>query len=153
MPIYVSMLRGINVGGNRRIKWMNFESRLRPWVSKREDYIQSGNVVLKAAKSSPQRSQAYGRLHFQNARVPGSVISRTLDEIGKIIAGNPFLTQRGIDADKLHVAFLSEAPASAGLNKLAELTKAPDQSRCVGKDVNLYLPNGVSPKQFVEDST
>ncbi|MGA8858381.1 MAG: hypothetical protein WB506_00110, partial [Candidatus Sulfotelmatobacter sp.] len=50
----------------------------------------------------------------------------------------------GIDPEKLHVAFLSEAPASSALNKLAQLTLKPDQSRCLGKEVYLYFPNGVS---------
>jgi uncharacterized protein (DUF1697 family) len=146
MPIYVSMLRGINVGGNRRIKMDELRKSLEAvGFANVKIYIQSGNVVLKAAKSSPAAiSRQMEDCISKRFGFPVSVISRTLDEIGKIIAGNPFLKQRGIDADKLHVAFLSEAPASAGLNKLAELTKAPDQSCGIGKDVYLYLPNGVS---------
>jgi uncharacterized protein (DUF1697 family) len=61
-----------------------------------------------------------------------------------VIANNPFLKMPGIDPAKLHVAFLSDTPAPASLKKLAELTRLPDQASCVGKEVYLYLPNGVS---------
>ncbi len=146
MPIFVSMLRGINVGGNKRIKMDELRKSLE--AAGFEDvktYIQSGNVIVKTAKGSPAAiSKQMEECISKRFGFQVSVISRTLGEIGKITAGNPFLGQRGIDPDKLHVAFLSESPATAGLNKLADLTKAPDQARCVGKDLFLYLPNGVS---------
>ena len=70
--------------------------------------------------------------------------------MSRAIANNPFLRERGIDAEKLHVTFLSEAPAASALKKLEALTAAPDQSRCLGKEVYLYLPNGVSESRLMK---
>src|SRR5260370_30733555 len=64
--------------------------------------------------------------------------------MSKMIAENPFLTQRGIDPAKLHVMFLSEPPAPDALKKLAEVTVAPDQCQCSAREIYFYLPNGVS---------
>jgi len=146
MPIYISMLRGINVGGHKRIKMddlrKSFESLGFEQV---KTYIQSGNIVFKAGKAS---SVALGKKI--QARIvsdfgfSASVIVRTGTELGETIAANPFLTQRGIDHEKLHVTFLSDTPATPALKKLAEFTVAPDQSQCVGKEIFLYLPNGFS---------
>jgi uncharacterized protein (DUF1697 family) len=146
MPIYIAMLRGINVGGNKRIKMDDLRKSFEALGFEQvKTYIQSGNVVFKAAKSS---SAALGKKI--EARIisdfgfSASVIVRTGTELSATIAANPFLTQRGIDPEKLHVVFLSDIPATTALKKLAEFTVAPDQSQCVGREIFLYLPNGFS---------
>ena len=146
MPIYVAMLRGINVGGNKTVKMEKLQSSLAALgLEKVKTYIQSGNVVFKTARISPVAlSRKIEDCILADFGFSVSVISRTADEIENTIAGNPFLNQPGIDPEKFHVAFLSAAPAPAPLKKLAELTLAPDQSRCLGKEVYFYFPNGVS---------
>jgi uncharacterized protein (DUF1697 family) len=146
MPIYIAMLRGINVGGNKRIKMDDLRKSVeRLGFEQVKTYIQSGNVVFKAAKTS---SAGLGKKI--EARIVGdfgfsaSVLVRTGAELSATIAANPFLTHPGIDHEKLHVVFLSDIPATPALKKLAEFTVAPDQSKCVGKEVFLYLPNGFS---------
>ena len=146
MPIYIAMLRGINVGGHNRIKMDQLRTSLEALgLQQVKTYIQSGNAVFKSATISPAalarkiEKQIVGQFGFAV-----SVISRTADEIKKTIANNPFLNNSSINREKLHVAFLSEAPAPLALKKLTELTLAPDQSRCLGKEVYFYFPNGVS---------
>jgi uncharacterized protein (DUF1697 family) len=146
MPIYISMLRGINVGGHKRIKMDRLrESFEALGFEQVQTYIQSGNVVFRAGKSSTSglSTKIEGRI-LSDFGFPVSVISRTDDEFGKAIADNPFLKQRGIDLEKLHVMFLSEAPAPAAVKKLAELTAAPDQFRSLDRQIYFHLPNGMS---------
>ncbi|MFZ0815643.1 MAG: DUF1697 domain-containing protein [Candidatus Sulfotelmatobacter sp.] len=146
MPIYVAMLRGINVGGNKRVKMDKLRSALEALgLEQVKTYIQSGNVVFKSPRMSPLAlSRKLEERILKDFGFSVSVISRTADEIENIIANNPLLKQSGIDSEKLHVVFLSDTPAAAALKKLAELTLSPDQSRCHGKEVYLYFPNGVS---------
>jgi uncharacterized protein (DUF1697 family) len=146
MPIYVSMLRGINVGGHHRIKMDQLRTSLEALGLERvKTYIQSGNVVFKAATISPVAlTKKIENKILSQFGFSVSVICRTGDEIENTVKNNPFVNQPGIDHDKLHVAFLSQAPAPAALKKLAGLTLAPDQSRCLGSEVYLYFPNGVS---------
>ncbi|MFZ3278605.1 MAG: DUF1697 domain-containing protein [Candidatus Sulfotelmatobacter sp.] len=146
MPIYISMLRGINVGGNKRIKMEKLRDSFEALGFEQvKTYIQSGNVVFKAGtiSASGLSKKIEGRI-LSDFDFSVSVISRTANEIANTIKNNPFVNQPGIDPEKLHVAFLSEAPAPSALNKLAQLTLKPDQSRCLGKEVYLYFPNGVS---------
>jgi len=146
MPIYISMLRGINVGGHKRIKMDRLRESFEALGFERvKTYIQSGNVVFQAGKISI--SGLSGKIEERILSDFGfsvSVISRTSDEMGKLIADNPFLKERGIDLEKLHVTFLSAAPAPAALKKLADLTVAPDRFHCFGKQIYFHLPNGVS---------
>lgn len=146
MPIYISMLRGINVGGNKRIKMDRLRESFEALDFEQvKTYIQSGNVVFKAGKvSTAGLSKRIEERILDDFGFSVSVISRTADELANTVENNPLLKQPGIDTERLHVAFLSEAPAPPALNKLAQLTLKPDQSRCLGKEVYLYFPNGVS---------
>jgi uncharacterized protein (DUF1697 family) len=146
MPVYIAMLRGINVGGHNRIKMDRLRTSLEALGFEQvKTYIQSGNVVLKSATISPAAlSRKIEKQIVSEFGFSVSVISRTTDEINKTIANNPFLNDSRINPEKLHVAFLSEAPAPLALKRLAELTLEPDQACCLGKEVYFYFPNGVS---------
>jgi uncharacterized protein (DUF1697 family) len=146
MPIYISMLRGINVGGHKTIKMDKLRKSLEALGFEQvKTYIQSGNAVFKAAKSSPTvLSRRIEERILRDFGFSVSVISRTADEMANAIKNNPFLSETGIDPEKLHIAFLSGSPAPSALSKLATLTLKPDQSRCLGSEVYLYFPNGVS---------
>jgi uncharacterized protein (DUF1697 family) len=146
MPIYISMLRGINVGAHKRIKMDQLrKSYAALGFEQVKTYIQSGNVVFKTGKSSASKlSKRIEERILKDFGFSVSVISRTADEMKTAIANNPFLKQRAIDPGKLHVMFLSDAPASAGVKKLADLTAAPDQFHCFDREIYFYLPNGVS---------
>jgi len=146
MPTYISMLRGINVGGHKRVKMdllrASFEALEFEQV---KTYIQSGNVVFKTGRLSPGGlSKRIEERILKDFGFPASVISRTADELSRTIANNPFLKERGMDPEKLHVMFLSQAPTPAALKKLTDLTAAPDQLRHSDREIYFYLPNGVS---------
>jgi uncharacterized protein (DUF1697 family) len=152
MPIYIALLRGINVGGNKRIKMdqlrKSFEALGLDQVA---TYIQSGNVVFKGGKVSPSSlSKKIEDRILADFGHSVSVILRTADEMKQTIANNPFLKDRGIDLTKLHVMFLSNAPASAALEKLETMTVKPDRSCCLGKEIYLYLPNGTSQSTLMK---
>ena len=152
MPIYISMLRGINVGGHKRIKMDQLRKSFEALGFEQvKTYIQSGNVVFKTGKLSPSAlSKKIEQRILRDFGFSVSVVSRTADEMGNAIANNPFLKQPGIDQEKFHVTFLSEAPTPAALSKLANLTLAPDRSSCRGKEIYLYLPNGVSQSSLMK---
>jgi len=146
MPIYIAMLRGINVGGHKKIKMDQLRASFEGLGFEQvKTYIQSGNVIFKAKKLSPiALSKRIAEKIFSDFGFPVPVISRSSDEMATAIERNPFLKERGIDHEKLHVMFLSEAPAPAAFKKLADLTAAPNQCRSADKEIYFYLPNGVS---------
>lgn len=144
MPTYVAMLRGINVGGNKRIKMDRLRASFAAVGCEQvQTYIQSGNVVFKSAKMAPATlaRKLEGRI-LQDFGFSALVITRTYEEMKQAVDDNPFLKERGIDPERLHLVFLPEAPAPSALKELAALTTEPDCSRCMGKEIYLYLPNG-----------
>jgi uncharacterized protein (DUF1697 family) len=153
MPIYISLLRGINVGAHKRIKMDQLRASFEKLgLEQVKTYIQSGNVIFKTTKAPPARlsKQIEDRL-LSDFGFPVSVVSRTADEMAKAIDGNPFVKKHGIDLQTLHVMFLSDAPGAPALQKLAALTAAPDQSCCLSKEIYLYLPNGTAESSLMKN--
>jgi len=146
MATYVSMLRGINVGGHKLVKMERLrESFEALGFEQVRTYIQSGNVVFKGGKiSTSTLSKRIEEKILHDFGFSVSVISRTADNVSKAIENNPFLKERSIDAGKLHVTFLSGAPAPAALKSLADLMVEPDRFCYSGKELFFHLPNGVS---------
>jgi uncharacterized protein (DUF1697 family) len=153
MPTYVAMLRGINLGPHKRVRMealrKSFESL---GLKKVQTYIQSGNVVFKAGTIS--NSSLRKKIEEQNTSDFGFsslAILRSQDELCKIVKMNPFLKQPGVSPEKVHVIFLSESPETDVLKQLEVLTKAPDESCCLGQEIYLHLPNGVSRSSMMNN--
>jgi uncharacterized protein (DUF1697 family) len=146
MTTYIALLRGINVGANKRMKMDKLRSTCQSLgFEDVKTYIQSGNIVFRAAKlSGAALVKKLGECIVRDFGFSADVITRTQEEMGRIIENNPLLKEKGIDESKLHVVFLSEKPAPASLRKLQELTLSPDRVRSLGREIYFYFPNGVS---------
>ena len=146
MPVCIAMLRGINIGPHKRMKMEELRASCEGLgFAGVKTYIQSGNVIFRAAKLSPAAlSKKLGECILKDFGFSAEVISRSREEMKEIIDDNPFMKERGIDTSKLHVVFLPHAPTAAALKKLLELTLAPDRTHSSGKEIYFYFPNGVS---------
>ena len=146
MSIYIAMLRGINIGPHKRIKMEKLRACCEALKFERvETYIQSGNVVFKAAKLSPAAvsKKLEGRI-VTDFGFQVDVITRTCQELQKIVGANPLLKEPSLDESKFHVTFLSDVPDALAIKKLQALTLPPDQVRVSRREIYFYFPNGVS---------
>jgi uncharacterized protein (DUF1697 family) len=140
-PRYISLLRGINLLGHKKIAMAELRALYESLGFKEaKTYIQSGNVIF----SAPETDIA-ALVHKIEKKIKlrlgydVSVIIRTAEEIRKIVEKNPFA---GKEASKLHLTFLAESPDSF---PAAEVDKVRDKAeRYVhsGREIYLFLPNG-----------
>jgi uncharacterized protein (DUF1697 family) len=146
VPVYIALLRGINIGPHKRMKMEELRGSCEGLgFAKVKTYIQSGNVIFSSGKlSSGALSKKMGECILRDFGFSSDVISRTRDEMKRIIDDNPFVKERGMDVSKLHVVFLPHAPTAAALKKLLELTLLPDRVHPSGSEIYFYFPNGVS---------
>jgi uncharacterized protein (DUF1697 family) len=144
MPIYIAMLRAVNLGPHNRMKMDQFrQSMEKLGFEQVQTYIQSGNAIFKTPQSSPiALTKKLEEKILADFGLSISVVLRTSAEMGKVIGNNPFLKRRGIDPTKLHITFLSQPPAEAGLKKIATRDTGPDEFRCSGSEIYLYCPQG-----------
>jgi uncharacterized protein (DUF1697 family) len=145
MPTYISMLRGINVGGHNKVPMDQLRAMFEALGFEQvRTYIQSGNVVFKAAKSNPADFSA--RIEKKILAQFGfavSVITRTPEEVHKAIQNNPFVKESKTEPAKVYIAFLSQAPAADAVKKLEALATVSEQLRHAGGEVYLYYRDGM----------
>jgi uncharacterized protein (DUF1697 family) len=144
METYISILRGINLGGHNTIKMEALKSLLSKCGFKNvQTYIQSGNVVYQfesiAAKQLDILIQDKIREQFM-LEVP--VITMTVDELKTVANCNPFSKDKEKDVSFFHITYLSDEPQADHLNKTMDLKYPPDEFVIIGKAVYLYCPNG-----------
>lgn len=141
METYISLLRGINVSGQKKIRMQDLKALYEALDFNRVNtYIQSGNVVFDAAGSEIRRRIEESIRKQFGFEVP--VLLRTADEFGAIVQANPFLKQAGIDLSKLHVTFLEQVPDPSAIEALSKLQSGSDEYRVLGQEVYLHCPNG-----------
>jgi uncharacterized protein (DUF1697 family) len=144
MTNYLAMLRGINVTGHKIIKMEKLRASMEALgFSQVRTYVQSGNIVFRAATNSKAalRRMIAERIESDfGFAVP--VFMKTAKDLARIVKENPFLEDKSIDQSKLHVTFLSgPAPATAS-ESLAALAVKPERFHVSGHEIYLYCPNG-----------
>ena len=150
MPVVVSMLRGVNVGGHNKIK-MDALRALCESLKLRDaqTYVQSGNVVFR----TEERDLARVTLRLQDGIEkkfgfrPG-VVLRNSSELRDVIARNPFAKRRGIEPNKLLVWFLGSHPGAGVREKIVELKIEPEELRLDGRELYIYFPNHMARPNF-----
>ena len=144
MKTYISILRGINVGGTKKIKMDALrEMYATLGFTKIQSYIQSGNVIFNSSESDT--SQLAKLISKKIAEVFGfevPVLVLTVQEIKTAIENNPFLSDSSKDAAFMHFTFLSEFPDSKLLQSIDAAKYLPDEFCCLDKVIYLYCPNG-----------
>jgi uncharacterized protein (DUF1697 family) len=145
MPTYISILRGINVGGQKKIQMEELKVLYeRLDFEEVTTFIQSGNVIFKtehhyqsSVLSEKIEKAIEEKYHFY---VP--VIIRNKDEIQLILSSNPFLKESSVNREKLHVTFLDKEPASEKIAAIHKYDFPPDRFHIKGKEVYLFCSNG-----------
>jgi uncharacterized protein (DUF1697 family) len=143
MTVFVSFLRGVNVGGHGRLNMTALkDAYVAVGLKDVQTLLQSGNVLFRSnlrdrdalAKRITQELERRFELEID-------VIVRTLAEVRMIVERGPASPR--LDPRKLHVMFLSSAPDARQQASLAEAHKGPETLEMRGPEIYLYYPNGV----------
>jgi uncharacterized protein (DUF1697 family) len=145
VTIYVALLRGINVGGRNRVKMADLRRICEDLGHRQvETYVQSGNVVFASDRSDADAIGAAlaDRISAVLGVSPACMV-RSLDELGAVVAGNPFVDEVASDPTKVHCAFLSEEPADPSPFTFDMHPYAPERLVPGSGVLYLHLPGGI----------
>jgi uncharacterized protein (DUF1697 family) len=146
MPVVISMLRGINVGGQNKIKMDALRALYQSLgLHNPQTYVQSGNVVFstKECNLSALNRRVEDAIEKEFGFRP-RVILRTSAKLKDVIARNPFATRRGLDPSKLLVTFLACDPGPEARAQVLQLKTEPDELHISGREIFTYYPNGMA---------
>jgi len=142
MPTYIALLRGVNVGQNM-LKMDRLRALCENLGAKNaRTYLQSGNVVFEGSGSPSHWSAALEKKLAGETRLPVSVIVRTAPEVSAVLAGNPFLKEKGIDIARLGVVFLQQPLSKAALEALHAMKIGRERFHCAAKEIYIHCPDG-----------
>lgn len=142
---YIALLRGINVGGQKKIKMVE----LRAMCEKMgfglvKTYIQSGNIIFESSEKNTAQIENQLCEHIQitfGFDVPVMVMKQTYVE--EVLNNNPYLNKDPeLDQKLLHVTFLATIPSEDLVNTMKEKDYGTDAFEVIGKRIYLYFPNG-----------
>jgi uncharacterized protein (DUF1697 family) len=142
MPTYIALLRGINVGQNLLKMERLRELCAQIGMKNVRTYVQSGNVVFEADGAASKWAQALERKLAGETRLPVTVLVRTADEMKKVLAGNPFAKEKGIDFARVGVVFLRQAPPEATLKKMRAVDIGNERFHSAGREIYIHCPDG-----------
>ncbi len=143
MKTFISILRGINVSGQKKILMTDLKALYESLNFKDViTYIQSGNVIFKTRPelSNAELAKKIEQVIYQKYNFDVPVIIRSVEEIENVISVNPFLKERDINIEKLHVTFLSDTPNDASLESIKSFDYPPDKFIMADKEVFLHCP-------------
>jgi uncharacterized protein (DUF1697 family) len=142
MATYVALLRGVNVGQNLLKMERLRELCTQIGMKNVRTYVQSGNVVFEADGSASKWKQALEKKLAGETRLPVTVLVRTAAELKKVLAGNPFVKEKGIDTKRLAVVFLQEAPSKQALENVRAVDFGNERFHCAGREIYIHCPDG-----------
>jgi uncharacterized protein (DUF1697 family) len=146
MPVIISMLRGVNVGGHKKVK-MDALRALYASLGLRDaqTYVQSGNVIFRTEGRDLARLRK--RIEDGIEKTFGfhsDAVLRTPADLRDVVARNPFAERRGIEPKRLAVTFLASDPGQEAREKLLAMKVEPEEFRIEGRELYIYYPNGMA---------
>ncbi len=154
MPVFIAMLRGVNVGPHNRMK-MDALRDLCGSLELRDvqTYVQSGNIVFRTNVRNPAAlaKKIQSAIEKEFSFNP-EVILRTTAEMRGAIARNPFAGVKNIEPGKLLIDFLACDPDPEARKIVMAVKTDPEMLYVGGRELYIYFPNGVGQSKLTWSS-
>lgn len=139
MGMHVALLRGINVGGGRKVPMAELRAVAEGLGLKRvRTLIASGNLIFEGEVSEPKLEEAV-QSHFGFSV---DVMIRTAAQWSAYVAGNPFPHEAEAAPKFLHLFIGKQPSAEAALEWLAARAAPEEKVAGQGDALWIYFGNG-----------
>lgn len=142
MARYVALLRGINLGRNRRVAMADLRSALaEAGFGAVRTLGQSGNVVLDASGSAADVGREVERVIAERFGLESAVVVRTPRQLAAVVERDP-LGEVADDPKRYLVHFLSGKPDAAAVRALLDADVGPERFAAHGSELYTWHPDG-----------
>ncbi len=147
MKTYIALLRGINVGGHKKVPMAELRELLtKSGLENVQTYIQSGNVIFQSTSNESKELEASIRksiLDYFGFEVP--VLVRTREDLKTIFDDCPFPEEKKVNS---YFTMLSEIPDKALVAEASQKTY-PDEEYVILNDcIYFFCANGYGNAKF-----
>jgi uncharacterized protein (DUF1697 family) len=140
----IALLRGINVGPNKRIAMPALrEACAGAGLGDVRTYVQSGNVVLSSDAAPERLEREFECLISDHFGFEVDVIVRTRDQLAEVVRRNP-LAELAVDPKRYQVSFLAEELEPQRVDELSALAVGGERLVALGRELYAWHPDGVA---------
>jgi uncharacterized protein (DUF1697 family) len=108
MKTYIALLKGINVGGHKKVPMAELRTMLiNAGFQNVQTYIQSGNIIFQSSEKTSELETKIENLIASNFGFEVSVIIKTNKELQTIFEGSPFSKEK---KEKSYFIMLNRIP-------------------------------------------
>lgn len=147
MKTYIALLKGINVGGHKKIPMAELRSVLTNiGLDKVQTYIQSGNVIFQSSINNLElleKDIQNSILDHFSFEVP--VIVKTMDDLSRILKKCPFSEDKKVLS---YFVLLNKIPKPSLINEVSEKTYPNDEFVILNDCIYLYCEKGYGKSKF-----
>jgi len=146
----IALLRGVNLGANRRVAMADvravFEAAGFDAVA---SLLQSGNLVFEAGTASDAEVEARAeQVLLDRLGLITEVVVRDADAWRAMIAANPFPDEAMADPSHLVVMAMKTAPAEGAEAAMAAIP-GRERARVIGAHAYIYYPDGIAGVRLI----
>jgi uncharacterized protein (DUF1697 family) len=145
MPIYIGLLRAVNLGGKNTVSMSALRELLVDLgMQDARTVLQSGNVIFRSDNRSAAKVEKVLEDGVEKRfGLNTDFFVRTAEEMNTIVAENPFPREAKQDPGHLVVGFLKEAPDGAAVAALQEAIVGREVVRAAGRHSYVVYPDGI----------
>jgi uncharacterized protein (DUF1697 family) len=144
LTTYISLLKGINVGGHNKIKMDALRQMyLKLGYTDVQSYIQSGNLIFRTNETDKQLIEqriTNGIAHDFGLNIAVLVLTET--ELEATLKNNPFSADSSDNPNYMYLTFLSEVPDQTLMDTIVPESYLPDKFCHWNKVIYVYCPGG-----------
>lgn len=142
MATYISILRGINVSGQKLIKMADLKQHYEAiGFTEVQTYIQSGNVIFSSSEKVDKLSQLISQKIKEVYDFDVPVLVLTKEELISARENNPYL-KKGEPIEQLLITFLEKPPSQERIEAIDKARYLPDEFSIDNKRVYLNIVGG-----------
>lgn len=150
MTSFVALLRGVNVGGNRKIAMADLRALASSLgLADPRTLLQSGNLVFRS--NAPTGSPLETLLEKGAATRLGletDFVVRSAADLASIVARNPFPGEADDDPAHIVVVFLKATPPPSASKALQAAVKGRESVRIDGRQAYIVYPDGIGDSKL-----
>jgi uncharacterized protein (DUF1697 family) len=146
MPVFIALIRGINVGGHKKIKMADVKRLCEELgLSDVRTHLQSGNVVFRTARTD--RARLVKEVEDALA-LDARVILRNAAELRKAMEANPMPEEAQGAPSAFVVVFLGEKPSAAAMQSLRDAYSGPEKMELHGAELYIHYGAGMGTSKL-----
>jgi uncharacterized protein (DUF1697 family) len=145
VTLHITLLRGINVGGNQKVAMADLRNLLVDLgFGDIRSLLQSGNLVFQSKGRTTDdierllESETEKRLGLRT-----DFFVRAVSELKRVVAKNPFPKEAQSDPGHLVAMFLKDAPRTKQVAALEAAIAGPEKISVEGRLAYIVYPNGI----------